>query len=66
MCSPGRFFAAVELKITLAYLVMNYDMMFEGGGRRPPNEFRATTVHVAPNTTVLFKARPRLLNALRS
>ncbi|KAM5543812.1 hypothetical protein V8D89_002429 [Ganoderma adspersum] len=62
---PGRFFAAVELKITLAYLVMNYDMMFEGGGRRPPNEFWATTVHAAPNTTVLFKARPRLLNALR-
>ena len=62
--SPGRFFAAVELKIALAYMVLNYDMKFEDGRSRPPNVFWATAVHAAPNTTVLFRARPRLLNAL--
>ena len=66
MCSPGRFFAAVELKIALAYMVLNYDMKFEDGRSRPPNVFWATAVHAAPNTMVLFKARPRLLKSLEA
>ena len=64
--SPGRFFAAVELKIALAYMVLNYDMKFEDGRSRPPNVFWATAVHAAPNTMVLFKARPRLLKSLEA
>ena len=64
MCSPGRFFTAVELKIALAYLSLKYDMKFEDGRSRPPNVFLATAVHAAPNTTVLFRARPRLLKTL--
>ena len=35
--SPGRFFASMELKAILAYLVMNYDMELEGGAKRPDN-----------------------------
>ena len=66
MRSPGRFFAAVELKIALAYMVLNYDMKFEDGRSRPPNVFWATAVHAAPNTMVLFKARPRLLKSLEA
>ena len=62
--SPGRFFAAVELKIALAYMVLNYDMRFEDGRSRPQNVFWATAVHAAPNTTVMFKAHPRLLKSL--
>ncbi|KAI0650914.1 cytochrome P450 [Trametes meyenii] len=34
---PGRFFAAVELKTMLAYLVLNYDIKFAEEGKRPAN-----------------------------
>ena len=64
--SPGRFFAAVELEIALAYMVLNYDMKFEDGRSRPPNVFLAAAVYAAPNTTVMFKARPRPRKTLRA
>ncbi|KAI2621684.1 cytochrome P450 [Hypoxylon sp. NC1633] len=34
---PGRFFAASELKLMLAYIVMNYDFDFETSRGRPEN-----------------------------
>jgi len=34
---PGRFFAAMELKTMLCYLVMNYDVKMKNAGVRPPN-----------------------------
>ena len=34
---PGRFFAATEMKLLLAYIVMNYDI--KPMETRPPNEF---------------------------
>lgn len=55
--SPGRFFAANELKAMFAYTVMNYDVKFEGDIPRPPNVWIGN--RVLPNTgvRVLFKKR---------
>ncbi|KAJ8074970.1 hypothetical protein PM082_019297 [Marasmius tenuissimus] len=36
---PGRFFASTELKIFMAYLVLNYDMKMPQDGVRPPDEW---------------------------
>lgn len=35
---PGRFFAAAELKVLLAYIICNYDFKFSDG-KRPKNKF---------------------------
>jgi cytochrome P450 len=39
---PGRFFAATEMKLLLAYIVMNYDI--KSMETRPPNEFMGGNV----------------------
>lgn len=36
--SPGRFFAAVELKVMLAYIICNYDFKLDGN-QRPRDKF---------------------------
>ncbi|KAI9786674.1 MAG: hypothetical protein M1839_006225 [Geoglossum umbratile] len=38
---PGRFFAAAELKVLLAYILQNYEFKLpdDGGGTRPRNSF---------------------------
>ncbi|KAI1205902.1 ent-kaurene oxidase [Annulohypoxylon truncatum] len=54
---PGRFFAASEIKMVLAYLLLNYDVRLrDGEGRPPPNMFMMTR---SPSTTaeVLFRRR---------
>ena len=33
--SPGRFFAANQLKAILAHIVLNYDLKIGGDGKRP-------------------------------
>lgn len=55
--SPGRFFAANELKAMMAYLIMNYDVKLEDEGMRPENVF--TTLSIAPNPAarVMFRKR---------
>ncbi|KAJ8469311.1 hypothetical protein ONZ51_g9081 [Trametes cubensis] len=55
--SPGRFFAANELKIMLAYLVLNYDIKFEEEGKRPPNIRFGPANLPSHNATVLFRKR---------
>lgn len=37
MVSPGRFFAANELKAILAYIIMNYDFKLEGDSTNVPD-----------------------------
>ena len=37
-CSPGRFFAANELKCLLAHIVLDYDVAFEEGTEYPANK----------------------------
>ncbi|KZT08765.1 cytochrome P450, partial [Laetiporus sulphureus 93-53] len=54
---PGRFFAANELKIMLASIVLNYDVKFENEGKRPNNFMLATTVLPDPNAKVMFRKR---------
>ena len=60
--SPGRFFAAHELKLMLAHVVLTYDVrMADGsedhGGTVPP--VRQFGQNTAPSTTarVLFRKR---------
>lgn len=53
---PGRFFAAYELKGMLAHLLLEYDVRFKEGERRPPNmEFGPTIV--PPQVQLKFKKR---------
>jgi len=54
---PGRFFAANELKIMLACIVLNYDVKFEDGNKRPENMWLATSILPAPGVKVMFRKR---------
>lgn len=55
--SPGRFFAATELKAMMAYIVMNYDIKCEREGVRPENVH--INLAVIPDLTakILFRKR---------
>ena len=55
--SPGRFFAANELKLMLAHIVLHYDVRSEVPGAVPP--VRQFGQNTAPSTTarVLFRKR---------
>ena len=53
--SPGRFFAAAELKTMLCHLLLNYDVKFED---RPPVEvWRVSFRIIDTDATVSFRAR---------
>ncbi|TBU43931.1 cytochrome P450 [Dichomitus squalens] len=54
---PGRFFAAIELKAMLAYIVLNYDLKMSGDGARPPNMYIGPTVLPSMNGKILFRRR---------
>jgi hypothetical protein len=55
--SPGRYFAANEMKTMLAHILVTYDVKLENEGVRPPNECFAT--YILPNQTakVMFRKR---------
>ena len=55
--SPGRFFAANELKAMLAYIVLNYEIKMGGDGTRPPNTYYGLIVYPPSDARVLFKKR---------
>ena len=57
--SPGRFFAANELKTMLAYLVMNYDIRLEShdGKAKPLALHFASATIPDPKARVLFRRR---------
>ena len=55
--SPGRFFAASELKTLLAFLILNYDFKFAGDGARPPNVHIAEAIIPNPSTRLMFRKR---------
>ncbi|GJJ15196.1 hypothetical protein Clacol_009472 [Clathrus columnatus] len=57
---PGRFFAANELKVMMAYLVLNYDVKMENEGVRPPNIVVASSCIPDMTAHVMFRRR-RLL-----
>ena len=58
-CSPGRFFAATELKLMMAHLVVNYDMQFEKDGPTayPPNKWFGLSFTPDPTVKVMFRKR---------
>ena len=55
--SPGRFFASMELKAVLAYLILHYDMRFEGEAGRPANFNLSFSVIPSQNAVIQFKRR---------
>ncbi|KAF8745079.1 hypothetical protein AX14_010551 [Amanita brunnescens Koide BX004] len=56
---PGRFFAAVQLKMILGYLIMNYDLDFEQPGVRPPDLVFEAHRFTDEKGKILFKRRER-------
>ena len=57
MRSPGRFFAANEIKSMLAYIIMRYDVKFAEEGVRPPNHDVFLNTFPSPGVEVLFRDR---------
>ena len=55
--SPGRWFAATELKTMLAHLVMTYDVKLKEEGCRPPNQWIGVTCVPNRSAQVLFRKR---------
>ncbi|KAF9452383.1 cytochrome P450 [Macrolepiota fuliginosa MF-IS2] len=54
----GRFFAAMELKMMLAHLLLNFDISYpEGMNTRPKNAFFDGAIIPNPKAKLLFKAR---------
>ena len=57
LSSPGRFFAATELKAMMAYLLLNYDVKFAREGVRPADRHNIMGISPDPTATVLFRKR---------
>ena len=57
--SPGRFFAANELKTIVAYILIHYDLKLPGEGLRPQNLYLARNILPDPSGKVLFRRRKR-------
>ena len=55
--SPGRFFAANELKAMLAFMVVHYDIKLAGDGVRPPNVYFGNSVVPSPAGKLMFRKR---------
>jgi len=55
---PGRFFAVMNIKVLLAYIVSTYDIKFEEGKKVPPELFLAG-VRFPGNANVMFRARQK-------
>ena len=56
-CSPGRFFAANELKAMLAHILLNYDVKIANGGGRPENMWFGRSSLPNTKAEVLFRKR---------
>ncbi|KAL0573825.1 hypothetical protein V5O48_008120 [Marasmius crinis-equi] len=55
---PGRFFAAMELKILMAYLILNYDVKLTPEGVRPADKWLGIMAN--PSSTAHIMIRKRL------
>jgi hypothetical protein len=56
MASPGRFFAVNDIKLIIAYALMNYDFKTKDG-KIPANIRFETLVTPDPKAEVLFRRR---------
>ncbi|KAI1347937.1 cytochrome P450 [Xylaria sp. FL0043] len=54
---PGRFFAAQEIKLILAYLLLNYDIKLRDGEARPKPVVFMMTKSPSQTAEVLFRRR---------
>ncbi|KAG7096049.1 hypothetical protein E1B28_006730 [Marasmius oreades] len=54
---PGRFFAAMVMKMFMAYLVLNYDVKMPRDGVRPADEWLGPLCSPATRAHVLFRKR---------
>ncbi|KAF8526929.1 cytochrome P450 [Hysterangium stoloniferum] len=54
---PGRFFVANELKVMLAYTVLNYDVKMEKEGVRPANRWAGLGCVPDTKASVMFRRR---------
>ncbi|KAM6491442.1 Cytochrome P450 [Amanita muscaria] len=54
---PGRFFAATELKVMLAHILLNYDVQMANGGGRPANRVFGQDSMPDPTAQVMFRKR---------
>ncbi len=59
--SPGRFFAANELKAMLGYIVLNYDLKLPTSGPRPENLYFGSNVIPPPVADILFRRRRQIV-----
>ncbi|KAF8913279.1 cytochrome P450 [Mucidula mucida] len=57
LACPGRFFAAMELHLMLAHIVLQYDVKFPDGEGRPENLWFGTTCIPNPKAKILFRKR---------
>ena len=53
----GRFFAAVELKVMLAYIILNYDIDVQEGCRRPESRWVVWNVIMPLDATIRVRKR---------
>lgn len=56
---PGRFFAALEIKMMLAVLIMKYDIRLPGEGKRPDDSWFGPVCTPSASAKVLLKKRER-------
>ncbi len=54
-CSPGRFFAANELKALLAYIILNYDFEADDDGQAGPPKYNGLVAMPPVNAMVKFR-----------
>jgi hypothetical protein len=54
--SPGRFFAVNEIKLMLAYTLMNFDVKSKDG-KRPPNIELGTAILPDVKAQILYRRR---------
>ncbi|KAJ6542513.1 cytochrome P450 [Mycena vulgaris] len=54
---PGRFFAAMALKAMLAHMLINYDLLAETEGVRPPNQYFGVFTLPNPQGRIMIRKR---------
>ena len=57
---PGRYFAACELKLMFAHILMTYDVKLEIEGVRPPDMWVMDSCLPNPKAKVLFRKRANI------
>jgi cytochrome P450 len=54
---PGRFFAGNEIKMSLAYFLLNYEVKLKDGEERPKPMVMVMSKAPKPNVELLFRRR---------